>query len=132
MKFRLPKSVSNILTISGILLTILGFIVFGIMFLLAEINLIPHGPYIGIILYIVMPIPILTGLILIPLGMYLNRMRMLTKLNDFNNEIIDEIDIGTGVETDKVNEIITIKKEDVKPIISKKSWWKSFIDWFLG
>ncbi len=84
MKYKLPKSVHNILTISGILLTILGFVVFGIMFILAEINLIPHGPYIGLILYIVLPIPIFTGLILIPLGMYLNRMRMLTKLNEFN------------------------------------------------
>jgi len=89
MKFQLPQSTKNMITLTGALLAMVGICVFWAMFLLAEAGLIPHGSYFGLVLYMILPVPTVIGLLLIPLGMYKNRQQAREKRKTKPYPVID-------------------------------------------
>jgi len=71
VKFTLPKSVYNPVTIFGALLVGIGVSMFVFIYsIISFLNI--SGPYIGLVLFLIIPIPIVLGLILIPIGMFFN------------------------------------------------------------
>jgi len=89
MSIKLPESSRNMISLSGALLTIIGACVFWAMFFLADFGLISSSSYLGLVLYMILPVPIVIGLLLIPLGMYLNRSRAMQKLYKAPLPVID-------------------------------------------
>ncbi len=73
MKIKLPGSTKNFITLSGSLLALIGFFAFWLTFLLIHLDLIPHTPYTGLVLFMILPVPVVIGLVLIPLGMALKK-----------------------------------------------------------
>jgi hypothetical protein len=75
MKRRLPDSFYNPLSIIGAVLAGASFVT--ILFLLAVDVLQPSAPaYIGIISYVVLPIPLIAGLLLVAIGVFRERGRI--------------------------------------------------------
>ncbi len=70
----LPKSAYNLISLSGAALA--GSMTFAIMLIfLVDLTSEAHSPYLGILGFAVLPIPLVIGLILIPLGMWLEIRR---------------------------------------------------------
>ncbi len=80
MKTKLPPLLHNWISVAGFVMAIVSSLV--VLFLLG-INFIVgmRNPYIGILLYMVLPAFLVLGLSLIPLGMYI-RWRLLVKTGD--------------------------------------------------
>jgi hypothetical protein len=71
---KLPKSISNWISIVGFIISVNSFILILVSFvqdLLTEHS----NPYTGIFTYIILPAIMLIGLILIPIGMFINRKK---------------------------------------------------------
>ena len=76
MKLSLPRSAYNAITFVGAIISVVGTGLF--LFLLAISSWIDiGGPYTGLVIFLLLPIPIVFGLILIPVGMYLKSRRSL-------------------------------------------------------
>jgi formate-dependent nitrite reductase cytochrome c552 subunit len=70
MKIKLPNSSQNWMTIIGVTLALISF--FMIVFLFVITSFFNQGgSYLGLIIYIVLPIFLVIGLVLIPVGMFL-------------------------------------------------------------
>ena len=70
MKLRLPPSFNNWLSYSGAVISIISIFMFVFLFVLSSIA--PSDKaYVGIVIFIVIPVFIILGLLLIPLGMIL-------------------------------------------------------------
>lgn len=86
---KLPKSVSNWISITGFIFAVNSLILIIILFI--EALLTSHSnPYNGIFTYIILPVIMLIGLIMIPVGMLISRRKISTKLQawpvlDLNN-----------------------------------------------
>lgn len=89
MRIRLPESSRNFLTLTGLLLVVVGSCIFWAMFLLIAYGFIPSSAYLGVVLYMVMPVPIFMGLVLIPFGMYRNRRQVREKIVDKPFPVVD-------------------------------------------
>lgn len=71
---KMPKSVSNWISIIGAILAINSFILIIILFI--ESLFTSHdNPYNGMFTYIILPVILVIGLILIPIGMFVKRRR---------------------------------------------------------
>ena len=68
MKLTLPRSAQNPITILGAMMVAAGIAIFVFLFIVFSIFEI-SGPYIGLVLFMIIPIPIVLGLLLIPFGM---------------------------------------------------------------
>jgi nitrate/TMAO reductase-like tetraheme cytochrome c subunit len=69
MKIRLPHSSYNWTTLAGAIIALVSLSM--ILFFFAISSLIEQRPYIGLIIYIIIPVFLVIGLILIPIGMYI-------------------------------------------------------------
>ena len=78
MKRKLPSSLFNPISLMGILISLVSFLAIIILFF-ANMVLAPDNPYFGIITYLVFPIFLLIGLLIIPVGMYFERWRRLRR-----------------------------------------------------
>lgn len=78
MKRKLPPSFFNSISLTGVLIALVSFFAIVILFF-ANIFLAPDNPYIGIVTYLVFPVFLIGGLLLIPLGMLIERNRQLKK-----------------------------------------------------
>lgn len=77
MKFNLPTSTQNWISLIGVMIALIGF--FMIIFLFTVTTILEtRGSYIGLVIYIILPAIMVTGLILIPIGM-LYRVRQARK-----------------------------------------------------
>jgi nitrate/TMAO reductase-like tetraheme cytochrome c subunit len=73
---RLPKTTHNWLSVAGATIAVISL--FMIVFLFVVTVVIREGtPYAGIVIYVVLPAFLIFGLILIPIGMWITRRRML-------------------------------------------------------
>lgn len=71
---KLPKSASNWISITGFIFAINSLILILVLFVHSLIT--DHqNPYNGIITYIVLPVILVIGLLMIPLGMFINRKK---------------------------------------------------------
>jgi len=71
---KMPKSISNWISIAGALFAINAFILIIILFIQALLS--EHqNPYNGMFTYIILPIIMVIGLLLIPIGMLIKRIR---------------------------------------------------------
>lgn len=68
MKTKLPHSLQNWVTITGAMLALISFSMIVFLFIITTVFN-QGGSYLGLIIYIVLPAFLLTGLLLIPLGM---------------------------------------------------------------
>ncbi|MFC1563455.1 cytochrome c3 family protein [candidate division KSB1 bacterium] len=89
MKIKLPDSSKNFITFSGVILAVISVCIFWALYLLAGSGLIQVGSYFGLVLYVVLPVPFGIGLVLIPLGMYLNRKAVREKIGERRLPVID-------------------------------------------
>lgn len=76
MRKRLPPSFFNSISLIGVLISLISFFAIIILFF-ANIFLAPENPYIGIVTYLIFPIFLIAGLLIIPFGMYIYRRRRL-------------------------------------------------------
>jgi nitrate/TMAO reductase-like tetraheme cytochrome c subunit len=68
MKIRLPQSVYNPTSYAGAAIALIAVFMFVFLYVLASISSIDHA-YTGIVIFIVIPVFIILGLLLIPIGM---------------------------------------------------------------
>jgi hypothetical protein len=68
-KMKLPRLAYNWISTLGVLLAVMMFIIIVIVFAVSMISDI-SSPYIGILLYMILPAFLILGLLLIPIGMY--------------------------------------------------------------
>jgi hypothetical protein len=72
---KLPKSLSNWVTITGFIIAVNSLILILILFIQSLLT--PHpNPYNGIFTYIILPVILFLGLVLIPVGMLIKRARV--------------------------------------------------------
>jgi H+/Cl- antiporter ClcA len=74
----MPSLLINPISLVGILIALISFTAIIILFF-AHIFLEPENPYLGIITYLVFPFFLICGLLLIPIGMYIERRRQLKR-----------------------------------------------------
>ncbi len=73
---RLRNYASNPLTITGVIIaTVSGILI--LLFLIAALSVGFHNPYLGIVAFVILPFALLLALILIPLGMWRRRRRLI-------------------------------------------------------
>jgi nitrate/TMAO reductase-like tetraheme cytochrome c subunit len=71
---KLPRSVSNWISITGFIFAVNSFILIAVLFLQAMLS--EHtNPYNGIFTFIILPVILVIGLLMIPIGMLLNRKK---------------------------------------------------------
>lgn len=70
MKIRLPQSVYNTISYIGIAIASISSFMFIFLFVLASLSKLEKA-YIGIVIFIVIPVFIIVGLLIIPTGMYI-------------------------------------------------------------
>ena len=78
MKLRLPPSSQNWISLIGATIALISL--FMIIFLLAvTVVLEQRAAYLGLVIYILLPAVMVTGLLLIPIGMWLNMRKRVAK-----------------------------------------------------
>ncbi len=92
MNRKLPPSLFNPISLIGILITLVSFFAIVILFF-ANIILAPENPYIGIVTYLIFPIFLVLGLLIIPIGMYIERRRQL-KRKEVKKQRLPNIDFN--------------------------------------
>jgi len=65
----------NALSLAGMLVATLAFLVFAAMFGLDLVSAVELGPYTGILTFVIVPTVFIGGLVLIPIGVFLERRR---------------------------------------------------------
>ena len=71
---KLPKSISNWISITGFIFAVNSFILIVVLFIQALMS--DHqNPYNGIFTYIILPTILVIGLLMIPIGMLINRKK---------------------------------------------------------
>ena len=71
---KLPKSISNWISITGFIFSVNSLILIIVLFIQALLS--EHtNPYNGIFTYIILPVILVLGLLLIPVGMLINRRK---------------------------------------------------------
>lgn len=78
MNLKLPKSAHNWISLVGTMIAVISFFMIVFLFTITLI-LNQSGSYIGLVIYILLPAVMITGLILIPVGMWINRKKALEK-----------------------------------------------------
>lgn len=78
MTRKLPPLLLNPISLMGILIALTSFIAIIILFF-AHIFLAPDNPYIGIVTYLIFPIFLIIGLLIIPFGMFIERRQQLKR-----------------------------------------------------
>jgi len=71
---KLPKSISNWVSITGFIFSVNSFILIVVLFIQALLTEHPN-PYNGIFTYIILPVILVIGLLLIPIGMLIHRKK---------------------------------------------------------
>ncbi|MDP1621479.1 MAG: NapC/NirT family cytochrome c [Bacteroidales bacterium] len=71
---KLPKSISNWISITGFIISVNSFILILVSFIQDLFTEHPN-PYTGIFTYIILPAIMVIGLLMIPIGMYINRRK---------------------------------------------------------
>jgi hypothetical protein len=71
---KLPKSVSNWISITGFVFAVNSLILIVVLFIQALLTAHPN-PYNGIFTFIILPIILVIGLLMIPIGMLINRKK---------------------------------------------------------
>ncbi|HNY02139.1 MAG TPA: NapC/NirT family cytochrome c [Bacteroidales bacterium] len=71
---KLPKSISNWISITGFIFAVNSLILILVLFIQALLSAHPN-PYNGIFTYIILPVILVIGLLMIPLGMLINRRK---------------------------------------------------------
>jgi hypothetical protein len=70
MKFKLPPSTHNWLSLTGFMIAVISLFMIGFLFVISVLFL-EGGSYLGLVIYIVLPVFMIAGLLLIPIGMYI-------------------------------------------------------------
>ncbi len=78
---KLPQSSKNILSIIGASIALINLLLILFLFVLTTF-FIESGSYIGIFIYMILPIFLIGGLLMIPLGMYREKKRLKKKESD--------------------------------------------------
>jgi hypothetical protein len=86
MKLRLPPSYYNTISYAGTAFAIIFFFMFGFLYVLSSLAYFDKA-YVGIVIFIVIPLFIIFGLILIPIGMVLRIRQMRKKGIDTATEL---------------------------------------------
>ncbi len=81
MKLRLPSSTHNWISLSGAVLAIVSFSMIVFLFVIG-VFLDQQNSYLGLIIYIILPVFLVLGLLLIPIGMFWKKK----KLGEFTTE----------------------------------------------
>jgi len=68
MKLKLPASTHNWLSLTGLMIAVISLFMITFLFVISTIFL-EGGSYLGLVIYIVLPVFMITGLIIIPIGM---------------------------------------------------------------
>lgn len=74
MKFKLPDSAYNWISLSGAVIAVISLFMIAFLFIITSLFE-SGGSYIGLVIYIVLPAFLVAGLILIPIGMLINFKR---------------------------------------------------------
>jgi len=74
MKLKLPPSTHNWISLSGLMIAVITLFMIVFLFLISIIFL-EGGSYLGLVIYIVLPVFMIAGLLLIPLGMFITIKR---------------------------------------------------------
>jgi uncharacterized membrane protein len=75
MKIRLPESAYNFTSLTGATIAIISFFMIAFLFIIAQFHT-EGGAYLGLVIYIILPVFLIFGLILIPIGMYLKKKKI--------------------------------------------------------
>jgi hypothetical protein len=75
MKIRIPSSMRNWISLIGTMIALICFFMIVFLFFVTTV-LGQGGSYIGLVIYVLLPAVMIMGLLLIPVGMYLNLRRM--------------------------------------------------------
>jgi len=78
MKYRLPQSTQNWLSLAGATIAAISFFMIVFLFTISLLFL-TKGNYIGLVIYIILPMFMVVGLVLIPIGMYGKRKQLKKK-----------------------------------------------------
>jgi len=70
MKLKLPPSTHNWISLTGLMIAIITLFMIVFLFLISVIFL-EGGSYLGLVIYIVLPVFMISGLLLIPIGMFI-------------------------------------------------------------
>ncbi len=74
MKFQLPRSTRNWITLIGATIALISFSMIVFLFTITAVARESHV-YLGVVIYIILPAVMIMGLLLIPLGMYIQTRR---------------------------------------------------------
>ncbi|MCK5103291.1 MAG: NapC/NirT family cytochrome c [Cyclobacteriaceae bacterium] len=75
MKFRLPSSTQNWISLVGITIAAISFFMAVFLFTISQL-LLAKGNYLGLVTYIILPMIMIVGLLFIPIGMVVKRKKM--------------------------------------------------------
>jgi hypothetical protein len=78
MSFKLPDSSRNWISLIGAMIALISFFMIVFLFFITSI-LFQNATYIGLVIYILLPAVMITGLLLIPIGMLISRKRTVSK-----------------------------------------------------
>lgn len=75
MKFRLPPSTQNWISLVGITIAAISFFMAVFLFTISQL-LLAKGNYLGLVTYIILPMIMIVGLLFVPIGMVVKRKKM--------------------------------------------------------
>ena len=74
MKLKLPPSTHNWISLAGLMIAVISLFMIVFLFLISVVFL-EGGSYLGLVIYIVLPVFMIAGLLLIPIGMFITIKR---------------------------------------------------------
>lgn len=75
MKYKLPSSVFNWISISGAMIALISFFMITFLFIISYF-LDRGSSYLGLVIYLILPVFLVAGLVLIPIGMWINHKKI--------------------------------------------------------